>query len=146
MKTFLQVLSWLGVGLVILVITGFVLMTINSFMPAGWTLSAELFVGLSAAVLSLCWNLIPGLRVKFADLATNVKQIVNLVLMALLAVVMFLFTCTGWSPIPGVVCTLDGAKALAILVFIAGVTNQTTYKLTPQKADVIEVKAAREGV
>lgn len=130
----------------ILVITAFVLMAINSFLPAGWTLSAEIFVGLSAAILSLAWNLIPGLRVKFADLASNVKQVVNLVLMAVLAVVMFLFTCTGWNPIPGVVCTVEGAKALAILVFIAGVTNQTTYKLTPQQVDVVAAKDKRDGV
>jgi len=145
MKTFLTILKWLGIGVVILVITAFVLMSINRLLPEGWTLSAEVFVGLSAIVLSLVWNLFPGLRVKFAELASNVKQIVNLVLMTLLAVVMFLFTCTGWSPIPGVICTAEGAKELAVLVFIAGVVNQTTYKFTPQTTDVITAKAERDG-
>jgi hypothetical protein len=98
---------------------------------------------LSTVILSLTWNLIPGLREKFAELTSEIKTIVNLVLMALLAVIMFLFTCTGWNPIPGVLCTVGGAKELAVLVFIAGVANQTTYQFTPQKTDVIAAKAAR---
>lgn len=145
MKTLLKFFEWLGIGLLILLIIAFVLMAINYFLPQGWKLTSEIFVTLAAVVLSLTWTFLPGLRVQFAALASNIKAIVNLVLMAVLAVVMFLFTCSGWSPIEGVVCSMDGAKALALLVFLAAVGNQVTYLLSTPPGDVLDVKAKKEA-
>ncbi|MBA4375822.1 MAG: hypothetical protein C0401_06585 [Anaerolinea sp.] len=140
MKNFLK---WFGIGLMILVIAAFVLMSINTFLPAGWKLSAEAFVVLSAVILSVAWTFTPGLRIKFGELASNIKVIINLALMILLAGLMFLFTCTGWNPIPGVACTVEGAKALGVLVFIAIVGNQVTYVASPQPLDVRAAKSER---
>ncbi len=139
-----NVLKFLGIGLMVLIIAALVLFAINSILPTGWQLTSEVFVVLAAAVLSAAWTFTPGLRVQFAALETNVKVLVNLILMILLAVLMFIFSCTGWNPIPGVVCSVDGAKALSVLVFLAIAGNQLTYIQSPEPEDVKVAKAARK--
>jgi len=138
-----KVFKWLGIGLVILLIEAMVLMAIDYILPEGWKLDAQIFVVLASVVLSVTWTFLPTLRVSFAALEDSVKAIVNLILMILFAGLMFLFTCTNWSPIPGVVCTVQGAKALAVLVFLAIAGNQITYVLSVPPADVKAAKASR---
>ena len=150
-KSFLEkvgkIFKWVGIGIgllfLILVISSLVLMAIDSILPDGWKLDAEIFVVLVSVVLSVAWSFLPKLRVKFAELAANIKVVVNVILMIILAVLMFLFTCTNWSPIPGVVCSIEGAKALATLIFLAVISNYTTYGLTDPPEDVKAAKASR---
>jgi hypothetical protein len=112
-------------------------------MPDGWKLDAQLFVFLAGAVLSAVWTFMPGLRIKFAELPSQTKIFVNLILMILMAILMMLFTCIGWSPVAGVVCSVDGGKSLIILVFMAIVGNQLTYVASPQPEDVKTAKLYR---
>ncbi|HCS40383.1 MAG TPA: hypothetical protein DIW44_12470 [Anaerolineaceae bacterium] len=147
LQKFGKVFEWVGIGigllLLILIISSLVLMAIDPILPGGWKLDAQIFVVLVSIVLSVAWSFLPKLRVKFAELAANIKAIVNVILMFILAVLMFLFTCTNWNPIPGVVCSIEGAKALATLIFLAVISNYTTYGLTDPPADVKEAKASR---
>jgi hypothetical protein len=153
MKAFLdkvgKVLKWFGIGLVFLilelVIIGFLLMAANYFLPEGWKIGSEIFVGLASITLSITWSFLPKVRVQFAALEASVKGVVNFILMVLLGVVMFVFTCSNWNPIPGVECTVQGAKALAVLIFIAVAGSYLTYGYTAPPADVKAAKAARAG-
>lgn len=142
-----KVFKWVGIGigllLLILLISSLLLMAIDSVLPDGWKLDAQIFIVLVSIVLSVAWSFLPKLRVKFAELAANIKAIVNVILMIILAVLMFLFTCTNWNPIPGVVCSIEGAKSLATLIFLAVVGNYTTYGLTDPPEDVKAAKASR---
>jgi hypothetical protein len=140
MKAFLK---WFAIGLVIIMIASLVLMAIDQLLPEGWKLEAQWFVFLAGAVLSATWTFMPGLRVQFAVLKTETKVLINLILMVLLAGLMMLFTCVGWSPIAGVICTVAGAKALGVLVFMAIVGNQLTYVASPQPDDVKDAKFNR---
>ena len=142
MKAFLK---WFFIGIVVVVIVSLVLMAINTFLPAGWKLSQEVFAVLTGIALSIFWTYFPNLRVQFAGLPSHIKSLVNLILMILIAAVMFTFTCIGWAPIAGVVCTVEGAKALIVLIFLATVGNQITYTASPQPADVKEAKYFRAG-
>jgi hypothetical protein len=151
MKKFLfvlgQIAMWffIGLGFLILelVIIGLVLMAANYFLPENWKIGSEIFVGLVSIVLSITWSFLPKVRVKFAALQPNIKAIVNLILMILLGVVMFIFSCSGWNPIPGVVCSVQGAKDLAILIGIAAAGNYLTYGYTAPPDDVKDAKASR---
>lgn len=142
-----KVFKWLGIGLlillVILLITSLVLMAIDKFLPQGWKLDAQIFVVLVSVIMSVAWSFLPKLRVKFGELEASIKAIVNLILMIILAGLMFLFTCTNWNPIPGVECTVQGAKDLAVLVFIAIAGNYITYGMTAPPDDVKAAKASR---
>lgn len=138
-----KILKWLGIGLVILVIAAFLLMAIDRVLPEGWKLTSETFVVMAAIILSVAWTFLPGIRVKFAALDSSIKAVINLLLMILLAGLMFLFTCSQWNPIPGVECTVQGAKALGVLVFLAIAGNQITYTLSAPPEDVQEAKESR---
>ncbi len=150
-KSFLEkmgtIFKWVGFGLllllVILVISALVLMAIDKIFPQGWNLDAQLFVILVSIILSIAWSFIPKLRVKFGELEASIKAIVNLILMIILAGLMFLFTCTNWNPIPGVVCNVQGAKELGLLVFYAVAGNYITYGMTAPPDDVKAAKASR---
>lgn len=146
MAVFWLILKWTGIGIAVLIISAFVLLAIDEYLPEGWKLTSEVFVVLSSVALSVTWTFFPKLRVKFAALESSVKSVVNLILMVLLGVLMFVFTCTNWNPIPGVECTVQGAKALGVLIFLAVAGNQLTYTMSTAPADVKEAKEAREAV
>jgi len=142
MKSFLK---WFVIGLVLLVITFLVLLAVNEFLPPGWKMDSEVLITLSAAVLSLTFMFAPKLRVAFAALPSEHKLYVNVVLVILLALVMFLGTCTRFLPINGVVCDQTGLKTLLVYVLLAVGGNQLTYKISAPPGDVIEAKAMRSG-
>ncbi len=141
-----KLLRWLGIGVVLLVITVFVLLAINYALPQGWKLEAAIFVTLAGAILSVGFTFLPGLRTAFAGLSSAHKSLVNLILMLVLAVVMFLGTCSDYLPIAGVLCSQEGAKALALYVFLAIAGNQIAYTASPQPVDVREAKSLRSEV
>lgn len=142
MKTFLR---WFVVGLVILVCIVLVLLAINWVLPPDWKMDSEVLITLAAAVLSLVFMYFPKLRTEFAGLPSETKLYVNVGLVVLLAVFMFLGTCTGWLPIAGIVCTQAGLKTLLVYVFLAGGGNQLTYKVSGVPADVKLAKANRDA-
>ena len=141
MKTFLK---WLGIGFILLLIIGFALLAINVILPPGWNLSANIFIVLTAAVLSILFTYVPVLRTAFAALPSEHKSLVNLVLVVLLAVFMYIGTCTGLLPIAGIECSRVGLQTLALYVFLAVGGNQITYVASPLPEDVQVEKDARE--
>jgi len=143
MKSFLK---WFVIGLVLLVIALFALLAINELLPPGWKMDSEVLITLSAAILSAMFMFIPGLRAQFAGLPSEHKLYVNLVLVVLLAVFIFLGTCTKWLPIEGVVCNQVGLKTLLVYVFLAAGGNQLTYKVSSPPMDVRLAKVNRDAV
>lgn len=141
MKKFLE---WFGIGLVILVVTVAVLLVINQILPVGWSLTPEIMLGLAAIVLSLTFTYLPGLRTKFAILTPANKALVNLISVTVLAVVMFLGVCTNLFAIPGITCTNEGIRTLAIYLIIAVGGNQLAYVPSVKPSDVIEAKYDRD--
>lgn len=141
MKTFLK---WFGVGLLILIITLAVLLVIDQILPAGWKLSPEILLGISAVILSLTLTYLPGLRVDFAKITSTQKALVNVVLTVLLATVMFLGTCLAWFTFPELVCTSLGLKTLMIYVVIALGANQLTYVPSVKPSDVLDTIKERD--
>jgi len=101
---------------------------------------------LAGGVLSLVFMYFPGMRVQFAELRSEQKQLINLVLIILLAVGMLVMTCTNFYVIPGILCTKNGVLQLLIYVFLAGGGNQLTYKYSPEPVDVKNAKAVRDDV
>lgn len=141
MKTYLK---WMGIGLVVLIITMLILITaFGAMLPAGTEASSEVLILLSGGILSLFFMYFPKWRVQFAELPSEQKQIINLVLIILLAVGAFVMTCTNFYLIPGILCTKNGVLQLLIYVFLAGGGNQLAYKYSPQPSDVQEAKANR---
>lgn len=142
MKEFLK---WFGVGLMVLAITFMLLLAVNTVLPEGWALTPEVMLGLAAMVLSLTFTFVPGLRVEFAGITSAQKVLVNLVSVTVLSVVMFLGSCAEIFVIPGLVCTTEGIRTLAVYIFIAVTGNQITYIASAQPADVIDAKSERSG-
>ena len=140
MKTFLK---WFGIGFIVLLITVFVLLAINTILPPGWTMGPAVLVGLTAAIVSGSFTFLPKLRVEFAGLPSEYKSYVNLGLMVLLAVVMYVGSCTGLLIIVGIVCSQAGLTTLALYVFLAAGGNQLAYNFSPQPVDVKAAKLER---
>ena len=138
-----SVLKWLGIGLVMLVIIFNLILAIDSILPPGWVFGFDVLVTLTGAALSLGFMFIPKLRVEFAALSSEYKQLVNLILVVVLGAGMFLLTCTRIAIVPGIECTQAGLKTLLTYVFLAAGGNQVMYKLTPPPADVLTAKADR---
>lgn len=141
MKEFVK---WLGIGIVVLVICLVVVLAVDYFLPPGWTFGYDVLVALTAVVLSMTFNYMPVLRVQFAALSSEYKQLINLILIVVLSVIMFVFTCTNLFIVPGVECTKEGIKTLLIYIFLAAGGSQLTYKLSPQTSDVKIAKAERD--
>ena len=138
-----SILKWIGIGLVILAITLLVLLAFESVFPEGTAVNSEVLVVLAAAVLSMVFTYMPGLRTQFAALTSEQKQAIQLILIVVLAGFMFLVTCVGLFSVPGVICSKDGVMSLLVYVFLAAGGNQLTYKLSPQPQDVKNAKATR---
>lgn len=136
-------LKWFFIGLAIIVATVGVLLVLSLALPEGWKMTPEILVVLAASVLSFSLTKVSIWRTEFAALPSETKSYINIGLVVLLAVFMFLGTCTGWFVIPGVICTVAGIKTLALYVFLAIGGNQLTYTATPQPADVKAAKADR---
>jgi hypothetical protein len=107
-------------------------------------LSVDVLAGLAGTLLSLAFNYIPGLREKYAGLPEVKKSwIMALALLAAVGLVIGTSCLNLWVLTP---CTKIGILDVLKLLGIALVTNQSTYKLSPQVASVKAVKAVRDTV
>ncbi len=141
MKKFFQ---WFAIGLVVLIISILALLAINELLAPGWKMDADVLITVAAVILSLTFMYLPKLRTQFAGLPSEHKLYVNIVLVVLLAVLMFLGTCTKWLPIPGIICSQAGLKTLLVYVFLAAGGNQLAYKVSSPPSDVQLAKANRD--
>jgi hypothetical protein len=104
-------------------------------------MTATVLASIAGVVLSLAFNYIPGLNTKFAALSTEIKRLIMLGILVLVAAGAYGLSCAGWWPT--VTCDEAGIKTLLEALFFAAVANQTTYQLTPQLPGVKIVKQER---
>lgn len=106
-----------------------------------FVVSPELLVSLAGVVLSLAFSYIPGLRVKFAALESDVKRLIMLGLIVVIAAAIFGLKCAGILEI-GVACDKIGLQQMVWYVILGIIANQSAYQITPLPE---EVKNARDG-
>jgi hypothetical protein len=139
------VLRWLGTGLVILVIVVGFLLTINRILPPDAQITIDVLMAIAGAALSISFKFLPWLRVKFAKLASGNKALINLVSVAIMAVIIYAMVCSKVVlALPGIECTRLSMQTMALNIFWGLVANQTTYVATTKPADVIAAEATRE--
>lgn len=96
----------------------------------------ELIGGLVGAVLSWLFAWFPGLRTWFAALKPEVKSGIMLGLLGVVSGTVYILAQTGVIILTAPVTALR----LFTIFFMASTINQTAYSLTPQSADVKEIK------
>lgn len=106
------------------------------------TLTSELLVSLAGVVLSLLFSYIPGLRVWFAALVSEKKQLIMLGLIVVVSGGVFGLGCAGILDI-GLACDKGGVIALIKLLVAGIIANQATYLISPQTDDVVIAKQLR---
>lgn len=104
-------------------------------------MSANVLAGLAGIVLSLLFSYIPKLNAKFAALAPEVKRLIMLGLLALVAGGVYGISCSGWWV--AVTCDQAGIKQLVEAFIAAIIANQSVYSITPQTPAVRTAKENR---
>ena len=111
-------------------------------------MTPEILAAVAGILLSLAFSYVPGLRTRFAELATEVQQLVMLVLLVVVAGASYGLACAGFlTDLFGVALTCDKAGLLGLVraLIFAIMANQGVYQLTPKAADVRFTKAVRAG-
>jgi hypothetical protein len=103
------------------------------------TITPEALSGAAGILLSLAFSYIPGLNVWYAKFNDEQKKLLMVLFLALTATGAYGLACAGiLQDLFGLGLGCDKASALILLrsFIFAAVTNQTTYKLTPQTKKV----------
>lgn len=103
----------------------------------------EALTVLAAGVVALIFAYFPGLRTKYAGLATEQKSIIMILLLLILTGVMTGLSCAGVLQVNGFQCTKDGFIRAGWMFMLALAANQGTYKIFPETKDVLLAKQAR---
>lgn len=106
-------------------------------------LTSEILVSIAGVVLSLLFSYIPGLRVWFAALISEKKQLIMLAVLIIVTGGVFGLGCAGILDI-GLACDKGGVIALVRLLIVALIANQSTYLISPQTDDVVIAKQLRD--
>ncbi|MCK9599035.1 MAG: hypothetical protein M0R06_08350 [Sphaerochaeta sp.] len=147
MSNFLKFLKWFGLALAFLVVVMFVLIAANSLLPDTSQLKTPFWlIGLAAVALSIFFSYTPKIRTAFAALPDNLKALVNVVSVMVVAVVMFLFVCLRLIQVAGLECTISGAQTLLSYVAIAVAGNQIADYFSVDSADVKALKVAAKTI
>jgi hypothetical protein len=100
-------------------------------------MTLDLLSMLAGALLSLAFSYIPSLRNKFDTLLPEVKRLVMLGLLVVVAGGVYGLACAGWlaSMWPGasVTCDQRGVLELVKVLILALIANQSTYMISPLK-------------
>jgi hypothetical protein len=98
--------------------------------------------GIAGALISLIMSYFPGLNTRFAALPKESQQLIMAGLMLLTTAVVMALGCYKILQID-LTCDQNGIIQ-AVWVFLSAIMgNQATFKLTPQRASVQAVRAAR---
>lgn len=108
-------------------------------------MTVETLSAVAGIVLSLLFSYLPGLDVWFAGLESKWKQSIMGVCILLVGSAAFALSCTTWGAAWGIELTCDqpGAQVIISTVIAALVSNQATYKISPETGRVTAVKATR---
>jgi peptidoglycan/LPS O-acetylase OafA/YrhL len=93
-------------------------------------LTAEQLAVIAGIVLSLLFSYIPGVRAKYEPQPPEVKRLIMLALLAVVALGVFGLSCTGYYS--WATCDQQGAIKLGEIFFAALVANQAAYLISPK--------------
>ena len=97
---------------------------------------------IAGTVLSLVLSYAPGVAKVYEELVKEVKQAVNLGLMVLVAGAIFGLSCVNQLDI-AILCTLDGASDLVLLILYGLIGTQGVYKANNYIAERLRTKFAK---
>jgi len=99
----------------------------------------EMVTGLIAVILSVVFAYVPKLRVWFAGLESRIKSYIMLGLLIVVSVTVYLLADYG------IILTYQPVTIFTLfqVILTAIATNQGTYMILPQTADVIEARDMR---
>lgn len=103
------------------------------------TFTPELIAGLVGAALSWLFAWFPGLRTWFAVLKPEVKSGIMLGLLGVASGAVYALAAAGAIAVTEPIT----AWKLVSIFFMASTINQVAYNLTPQSADVKEIKTVK---
>ena len=106
-------------------------------------MDANMIAGAAGVILALLFAYVPKLNEWYAGQTAQVKALIMLALLAVVAGGAYGLACWGWAGDFGVNVTCDKAGGIALLkAFIAAlVANQSTYLIAPQTQKVRDAKA-----
>jgi len=96
------------------------------------TITSEVLTGLSAALLALLFEYVPGLSGWYAALIPQYKKLTMAGLLLLVALVVFGLSCGGY--IDGPTCDDRGAMDLLWMLAIAVGINQGTHSISKRSS------------
>lgn len=105
--------------------------------------TSEMIVAIAGVVLSLLFSYIPGLRVWFAGLVSEKKQLIMLGLLVLVSGGFFALGCFDILA-TGITCDKPGVISLVFMLISGIVANQATYLITPIAKDAALAKDVRD--
>lgn len=108
-------------------------------------MTADLLAGTAAIILSLVFSYIPGLNTWYAALQKELKQLIMLGLVVIVAAAAYGLACAGvLADLTGIPLACDQAGLLGLFraVVVAIVANQSVYSVSPNTAGVREAKGA----
>lgn len=92
-------------------------------------MTAQQLSAICGAVVSLAFSYIPGLRTWYGKQSGDVKRLIMLGVLVVVAAAIFGLSC--WGVIDNVTCDRPGAVGLALAVFYAVAGNQAIFLITP---------------
>ena len=98
---------------------------------SNFTLTPDMLAAFAGVVLSLLFSYVPGMNVWFAGLTGQVKRLIMLALLALVAGAIFGLGCAGIVS-AGATCDNAGVVQIVWLFVLAMIGNQSMYLATPQ--------------
>ncbi len=107
-------------------------------------MTAETLSMAAGVILTLVFSYVPGLNTKFAALSAEVKRLIMLGLLVLVAAGALGIACAGAGEVFGVaiVCDEAGIYALVKSLMAAIIANQALFAITPRTAGVRAVNGA----
>lgn len=97
-------------------------------------MDADRLAMLAGVIISLAFSYIPQLQNWYDKLASNIKRLIMLGLMAVIAGSMYGLACAGIVEFAGeLTCDRPGLVELIWAFFYAAIANQTTYALSPRE-------------
>ena len=97
-------------------------------------MTAEVLSSIAGIVLSLVFSYVPGISDWFGKLEATYKRLVMLALLVVVGIGVFGVTCWGIVK-TGITCDQAGAIGLVKVLVVALVANQSTYLISPRRAE-----------
>jgi len=102
-------------------------------------MSPEILAGAAAIVLSLLFSYVPGFGSWYQPLKADIKRLIMVGLLLVVAGASFGLACAGWAVVEGLACTSQGAFGLVKVFVAALIVNQAVYAVSPQNTKQREV-------